>query len=69
MLSVVGPDEVALLWTGHQGRAQKSIPAEVQRDHADEVKELKRAVKDITTMLPAQRDRIERLLLASATGR
>jgi hypothetical protein len=58
---VTGVDEVELRWTAPSGRAQKTVPQEVQRAHADELKQLKRAVKDIGTMLPAQRDRVERL--------
>jgi hypothetical protein len=58
---VTGVDEVELRWTAPSGRAQKTVPQEVQRAHVDELKQLKRAVKDIGTMLPAQRDRVERL--------
>jgi hypothetical protein len=61
---VTGVDEVELTWTGPGGRPQKTVPQEVQRAHADELKQLKRGRKDITTMLPAQRDRVERLFFA-----
>jgi hypothetical protein len=60
---VTGVSEVELCWTGPRG-PQKAIPQEVQREHADQLKHLKRGVKDIATMLPAQRDRIERLFCA-----
>jgi uncharacterized protein DUF4132 len=63
-VTVSGVDEVELVWTGPSGRSQKTVPQEVQRTHADELKRLKRGVKDIATMLPAQRDRIERLFFA-----
>jgi len=63
-IDVRGVDEVELLWTGPTGRPQKTVPQDVQRAHADELKQLKRAVKDIATILPAQRDRIEHLYLA-----
>jgi hypothetical protein len=63
-VSATGVDQVELLWTGPSGRPQRTVPEEVQRAHADELRQLKRGVKDITTMLPAQRDRIERLFLA-----
>jgi Domain of unknown function (DUF4132) len=63
-VTVTGSDDVELSWTGASGRAQKTVPKAVQEEHAAELKELKRGVKDITSMLPAQRDRIERLFLA-----
>jgi hypothetical protein len=63
-LRVGGTDDVEMLWTDRAGRAQKTVPAEVRRLHADELKQLKRGLKDITTVLPAQRDRMERLFTA-----
>ncbi|MEO1279395.1 MAG: DUF4132 domain-containing protein, partial [Planctomycetota bacterium] len=50
----------SLHWTNSKGKTVKSIPANVRRDHADAVKELKSALKDIQVMLPSQRLRIER---------
>ncbi len=49
-------------WTGAHGRSQKSVPADLKQNHASEWKELKRTAGEIEKMLPAQRDRIERLL-------
>ena len=62
-LRVVGPDEVETRWTGPNGKTQKSPPAALKGEHAAELKELKETAKAIEGMLPAQRDRIERLLL------
>ncbi|RJO75370.1 DUF4132 domain-containing protein [Nocardia panacis] len=45
----------------------KSVPAVVKRDHADEWKELKAAVKDIEKMLTAQVERLDRQFLARRT--
>lgn len=45
------------------GRVLRSVPAEVRRDHAERLKELKADVKDMQTMADAQRQRVERLLL------
>jgi len=42
----------------------KTIPAEVKRSHAAELKDTQRLLKDIQKMLPAQRVRIERLLMS-----
>ena len=44
-------------------KAVKTIPAEVKRSHAEELKDIQRVLKDIQKMLPAQRVRIERLLM------
>lgn len=62
-LEIVGTRDVALRWTGPTGKTVKSVPAEVKRNHAQELKELQRVQKDIQKMLPAQAERIERLLL------
>ena len=56
-------EEVKLSWRRADGKLQKAMPAEIKRDHADAVKELTRTVKDIRKMLPAQRVRLERLLM------
>jgi hypothetical protein len=53
----------ALRFRTPAGRAVKSVPAAVKRDHPRELAELKQAVKDIKAMAAAQRIRLERLLL------
>ncbi|MFB7332200.1 DUF4132 domain-containing protein [Streptomyces adustus] len=54
-------------WRNATGKAVKSVPAAVRRDHAEELKELKAAVKDIDKMLSAQAERLDRQLLARRT--
>jgi len=44
-------------------KSQASVPADVKRDHADALKDLRRAMKDIERVAPAQVARVERLLL------
>ncbi|HXJ56287.1 MAG TPA: DUF4132 domain-containing protein [Verrucomicrobiae bacterium] len=61
---VTGPDAQQLLWRKADGKLQKSTPADVKAQHATELKKLKRTLQDIEKMLPAQRQRIERLLLS-----
>ncbi|MEW2079394.1 DUF4132 domain-containing protein [Streptomyces sp. NPDC013433] len=56
-----------LTWRNAAGKTVKSVPAAVQRDHAEEVKELKAAVKDVDKMLSAQSERLDRLFLARRT--
>ncbi|WP_239091596.1 DUF4132 domain-containing protein [Streptomyces sp. SID14478] len=56
--------KAALCWRGANGKTVKSVPAAVRRDHPDELKELKAAVKDIDKMLSAQSERLDRQFLA-----
>lgn len=56
--------KAALSWHDAAGKPVKSVPAAVRRDHAEEVKELKAAVKDIDKMLGAQSERLDKQFLA-----
>ncbi|MGW3327172.1 DUF4132 domain-containing protein [Streptomyces virginiae] len=51
-------------WRNAAGKELKSVPAAVRRDHAEELKELKATVKDITTSLSAQAERLDGQFLA-----
>lgn len=55
--------EVSLTWHKEGGKAQSSVPAEVKRDFAEELKDLRAGLKDAQTLYPAQIARIERSLL------
>ena len=56
--------DASLRWTkAADGKAIKSVPAAVRKEHADELKDLQAAVKDIGKMLTAQRERIDGLFL------
>ncbi|MDH6129228.1 DUF4132 domain-containing protein [Kitasatospora sp. GP82] len=57
--------KVVLGWRTSAGKGVKSVPAAVRRDHAEELKELKTAVKDIDKMLSAQSDRLDRQFVAN----
>ncbi|WP_324788314.1 DUF4132 domain-containing protein [Streptomyces sp. H51] len=59
--------KASLTWRGTTGRVTKTAPAPVRRDHAEDVKALKAAAKDIDKMLTAQSTRLERLCLARRT--
>ncbi|KOU21155.1 hypothetical protein ADK52_24805 [Streptomyces sp. WM6372] len=59
--------KAVLSWRSSAGKAVKSVPAAVRRDHAEELKELKAAVKDIDKMLGAQAERLDRQFLARRT--
>ncbi|MEU6350046.1 DUF4132 domain-containing protein [Streptomyces sp. NPDC047072] len=56
-----------LTWNNATGKAVKSVPASVRRDHPDALKDLKAAVKDIDKMLSAQSERLDRQFLADRT--
>lgn len=56
-----------IAWKKPDGKPLKSAPAAIKKAHAEELKELSVAVKDIQRMLPAQRDRVDTLHLARKT--
>jgi hypothetical protein len=62
-LTVRDTRSIDLCWIKPDGKAQKSVPAAVKRDHADALKQLKADVKEIEKMLPVQRERIDGLFL------
>ncbi|HVE56366.1 MAG TPA: DUF4132 domain-containing protein [Pyrinomonadaceae bacterium] len=62
-LIVMGTNSAEIRWFNADAKQQKSVPAFVKENHAEELKELNNNVKDIKKMLPAQRDRIENLYL------
>jgi Domain of unknown function (DUF4132) len=62
--SILGEDAFQMLWRKADGKLQKSVPAEVKEKYAKELKAFKRTLQDIEKMLPAQRRRIERLLMS-----
>ena len=66
-LSVTGTDSTELLWVKPDGKTQGTVPAPVKKEHAEDLKELQAAAKDIQKMLPAQRDRIDSLFLQQRT--
>lgn len=62
----VDGSSAALHWS-KGGKAIKSVPATVKKEHAEDFKELQGSLKDINAMLPAQRERIDALFLAQKT--
>jgi Domain of unknown function (DUF4132) len=54
----------ALTWRNGAGTVVRSIPAVIRREHQEELKELKVAVKDIDKLLSAQAGRLDRQFLA-----
>ena len=62
-LTVTGSKTVEIIWRRADGKVQKSLPAAVKKEFAEELKELNAAKKDIENMLPAQAERIDALFL------
>ncbi len=63
-LRITGTSSTELRWLRADGKAQKTPPASIGDTHAEALAELKQAAKDIQKMLPAQRERLDRLALA-----
>ena len=53
-----------LRWIKCDGKLQKTVPAAVKSEHADALKALKKKLKDIDTLMPSVRQRIEQLFLS-----
>ncbi|MEM7230380.1 MAG: DUF4132 domain-containing protein, partial [Planctomycetota bacterium] len=62
-LTITGTSSTTLQWIKPDGKTQKSVPKAVKDEHAEEVKELKAAAKDVEKYLPSQRDRLDRMHL------
>jgi hypothetical protein len=58
---IAGTTEVTLTWTSANGRLVKGSPAEAKSAAPGDVAELRKLVKEIASVLPGQRDRIEAL--------
>lgn len=59
--------EVTLQWRDAAGTPRKAAPSDVRSGHKAELQELKRLHDDMSRMLLAQRERLERLLLTERT--
>lgn len=62
-LTVINSRKTQLVWKRADGKALKSLPSAVTQEHAEEVKELMAAKKDIEKMLLAQAERLDGLYL------
>jgi hypothetical protein len=55
-------DDVSLSWRRADAKRQASVPAEIARERGDELKALRKRLKDVDAMLTAQRLRLEGML-------
>lgn len=60
-LRISGTNNVEIEWINEKGKIQKSIPKSVKEGFGEDLKAIRKTTKDILAMLPAHRDRIERL--------
>lgn len=58
-LSVEGTNKTSLDWLKKDGTEQKSIPAAIKADFAEELNGIRASAKEIQKMLPALRERID----------
>ena len=63
IVTIESIQRVSLKWQKPDGKLQKSVPASIKSTHADAIKALKKAVKEIKEALPAQTHRIERIFM------
>jgi hypothetical protein len=63
-LTVGAGSKTMLEWVDAKGKRQKTIPKAVSQQHAEDLKELKSAARDIEKMLVAQAARLEGLFLS-----
>jgi len=61
LIRIIGIGKCELLWIKENGTEQKSVPASIKSDYADQLKKIKSIQKQIEQTLSAQRDRIDRL--------
>jgi hypothetical protein len=59
----LGPDGTPTLRFRSQGKDLKGVPAAVKSTYADELRALRRDVKDLKAMVAAQRSRLDRMLM------
>lgn len=63
VLTIVDSRSTTVSWKRGDGKPQKSVPAAVKADFAEDLKEFMAAKKDIERMLPAQAERLDGLYL------
>jgi hypothetical protein len=63
LLHITDRSGVELSWLEQNGRSKKSIPAAVRAKAPEEIEAIKRSEKELKKLLPAHRDRLERLFL------
>jgi hypothetical protein len=59
----IADDEATLAFRGANGKVPKSLPASIKQDHPAALAELRRTLKEIGQVLPAQRLRLENLMI------
>ena len=60
--------EARTTWFSREGKAVKTVPTEVKRDHAQTVKDIKRLERDIENQLKFHADRLDLMFMQSANA-
>ena len=63
ILRVLSAKKTELTWQNEAGKILKTVPKAVRENHAEDLKDLRQAGKDILKMLSAQRERLDNLFL------
>jgi hypothetical protein len=66
---LVSGGQPSLTWRNAAGATMASVPVAVRREHAEQLAELRGAVRDIGKMLTAQRYRLDRLFVSAPAWR
>jgi hypothetical protein len=66
-LELADDGSASIAWRGADGKPRKNPPADVKKDRAAAIKELKATARDVEAMVRVQRDRIDNLFLAART--
>ena len=67
VVSVTERGDVELTWTSADGKALKSVPLNIKREHAAALKLLKRSVTELQEALQTQRNRLEDSMRSAQT--
>jgi hypothetical protein len=67
LLQITDRLAVELSWVDKNGKSKKSIPAAISARAPTEIEAIKRTEKELKKLLPAHRDRLERLFLQQRT--
>jgi Domain of unknown function (DUF4132) len=62
----IGREGASLIWS-RDGKALKSVPANVKDEHAELLQDLNRSLKEMDGQIAAQRSRLERQLISEGT--
>ena len=63
VVTISGAKKSQLGWIKPDGKAQKTVPSAIKAEYAEDLKSLKKRIKDIDTLMPSIRQRVEHLCM------